>query len=120
MKILMLEDQEVKIEMIQKRCEDRGDEFTAVGTVEEFAELIHAGPYDVILLDHDLGYGKNGVHAVGCMCAEQGYRCRVYVHSGNIVEAPKMVKALREGLFRAYQIDFLSMWEGLKDPDWEW
>ena len=118
MRILMLEDNDSRITMIEERCKARGWEFTYTKKVEEFAELIHASAYDVVLLDHDLGYEKTGIDAVGCLIAEQGNRARVYVHSANCVRAPEMVRCLRENFFKAHQIDFLSLWTGMKDLEW--
>jgi CheY-like chemotaxis protein len=119
MRILMLEDSDTRIEMIQMQAERRGWDFTAVKTVDSFQVMVSSA-YDVALLDHDLGYGPNGMDAVNFLCGIQTNRPGVvYVHSANCIRAPEMVKRLREAGYRAYQIDFLSLWEGMKDQDWE-
>lgn len=119
MNILMLEDSEDRIVMIQRQCEKRWN-LTVVNTVEEFQRLASTNLYDVMLFDHDLGTRLTGMDAVNLIVrGEVGRPGVAYIHSANCVTAPKMVTCLREIGVTAYQIDFLSLYEGLKNPNWE-
>ena len=79
-----------------------------VFTAEEAIQKLQLEPqYDEVFLDHDLGWGKNGMHIVQHICEmrEEFRPKEVNVHSANIVAATEMVRKLRD-----YRITSHRMW----------
>ncbi len=74
----------------------RDDEVTIARTAEEGIDLLHARTtWDVLLLDHDLGPGKDGMDVIKYL--EENQRLlpsRVYLVTANSVKGPLMYEYL--------------------------
>lgn len=101
MKILFLDDDEFRHEVVRKQLTSAGVEIVAVKTAKDAIDRILREKFDFIFLDHDLDgtiYAPSGpgtgFEVAGHVSASVNRDTRVIVHSLNHLGAEKMVQAI--------------------------
>lgn len=95
-KVLILEDDDTRIELFKKRFEEE-DELHIVKHAQEAIDLLKENSYDLICLDHDLGDQQMEWDEEDCGLVVADYihehpvECPVIVHSFNTARAMRMV-----------------------------
>lgn len=105
--VMLLDDDERRHRWFKKRFD--GDDLSIAATVDEAKELLNAGPYDAIFLDHDLlphHYESNDhddFNSTGYAIAEYLHdrpdlqaAATIIVHTRNADAAVRMVQKLRD------------------------
>lgn len=72
---------------------------TIARNAEEGIERLKEQKWDVLLLDHDMGYGKNGMDVLRFLEDPDNHKHmpkRIYLVTANVVERPKMLAMLKK------------------------
>lgn len=108
MKVFVLEDDPDRIRLFAEVLE--GHDWTCIHTCDRTYEFHAHSPYDLILLDHDLGgrqmvdHEDSGTEFVKLVRDHIGSKARVTIHSYNPDGARRMSKLLEEvGVFPVIQ-----------------
>ena len=108
MKVLILDDEIDRVNSLRLRLPN--DQVTHASTVGEFIEMVGQNKYDLIMLDHDLGYNQQtGVDAAKFLANNQDNfnDQEVVIHSCNLVGVANMLSHLKHCTqFRVYTIHF--------------
>ena len=112
LKVLFLDDRSKRFKAAMKRW--KGDDLTIVCTSKECIKLISSEKFDIISLDHDLGFDEfvpsimpnTGMEVVRHICANKDFFLRhwipqIIIHTSNAPAGYKMVERLKEIEFNA-------------------
>ena len=122
MKVFILEDSPERLEEFQKHFDPNVDTVDIIDTCQDFQRFHDGQPYDLILLDHDLG-GRQVVVAVGGFLEDHedsgttfvsdivDYKVikgnpTIVLHSYNPEGAARMAKILKTGGWDAVSAPF--------------
>lgn len=110
MRILILDDEAIRHELLDARWREN-NELVHVWSVDDAVAALVAGePFDLALLDHDLGYmvpdGTDFARRLTTEVPEDRRPARVVVHSWNPDGARRMVRMCKEVGMRAYYEPF--------------
>jgi CheY-like chemotaxis protein len=124
MKILVLEDDPIRISKFHSVCEAAGIDLAIHDNVNDFIVAAQLLDYEAIFLDHDLGgqvfvdtrFHNTGSGAVRWMVAEHGYDVPIIIHSMNTPAAISMEKSLVAGNFSmVYRVAWIILKHQLRE-----
>ena len=111
MRVLTLDDEEWRQEVFA-RCYAK-DDLIQVYTADKAKKALLTGQFDLVCLDHDLGFGRGNGYEVAQFIAAlppAQQPKEVLVHSFNIAAAVRMVGILRDAGIETYMQPFDYKW----------
>lgn len=114
MKILFLDDEEIRHKRFEKYLAGRVGEYnlshvyTAEQAIKELKAATIGGWFDEIWLDHDLGAAdkESGMKVVNYLCenTEHKYDGEIFIHSMNPICSKEMMLRLRDAGYRVGRV----------------